>query len=642
MQNGFMRIIAISAVNMSLVLFAGCEDTLTSPDGKVKVRVFVNGNDALTYNITRNRTKILEDSPIGITVDGIDLGSFVVLDEPKVHTANETYPWRGVHSVAVNHYNGATIWVTHIPTDTIYALEVRAFNDGAAFRYIVPGRGKRIVNSEKTAWNLPAGCEIWFQSNTEFYEDVYKKRRPQDVKAKPDEPVEIELINGSVKVKEANFLGLPVTIELADGTYATITEAALFNYSGLTLKATGTNMLVGVFQNDPDGWMMEGEIRSPWRVTMTGPSLNDLVNSDIVHNLCPAPDKNLFPEGMATDWIKPGTALWHWWSTEDVEFEDHKVWIDDDAKIGFDYYLIDEGWNHWKQGSRDKWDMMADLIDYANERGVGIWVWKACPDRSEIPGIIDKKVRQEFFKGCSRIGVAGVKIDFMESESKAMMDFYESALREAAKLKLMINFHGANKPAGEPRTYPNEMTREGVKGLEHNKWDTLPPNYYAALPFTRCLAGHADFTPCTFNPRFLKGTTFTQQLATAIVYTSPVIHWADKPEMYLRNKTIDIIRKIPSTWDQTIVLKGSKIGRLAAFARRKGDTWFVGIINGNKERPYNLNLSFLGQGDYSATIVRDVMNNPADMTLENITVRRKDKLSIDMRSGGGFVAYLSP
>ena len=618
-----IRVLVTFAFNLSLVLAAGCEDTLTSPDGKVKVRVFVNDNNILTYNITRNRTKILQDSPIGITVDGIDLGSFVVLGEPEVHTVNETYPWRGVHSVAVNHYNGATIQITHIPTDTIYSLEIRAFNDGFAFRYIVPGTAVRTVNNEATAWRLPKGSKVWFQKSSSNYEELYRKKPPD-------------------KISKRAPVVFPVTAELVDGSYVSLTEAAVFNYSGMTVQPTGTSTLKGIFEDDKEGFKVKGVITTPWRVVMTGPGLNDLVNSDIVSNLCPEPDRKLFPKGINTEWIKPGRALWHWWSTENPTYEEHKPWVDAASKMGLEYYLVDESWGSWKDPKRDKWDMLKEFVKYAKERNVSIWAWKSCPDRNDIPGILNEKARLEFFKRCWEVGIVGVKIDFMDSESKDMMDFYESALKQAAGYKLMVNFHGANKPAGESRTYPNEMTREGVRGLEWNKWSVLPRQYYATLPFTRYLAGHGDFTPCTFNPQFLKGTTFTQQLATAIVYTSPLMHWADKPEMYLRNKTIDIIRKIPSTWDQTIVLEGSKIGELAAFARRNGNNCFVGIINGDKERQYNLDLSFLGQGAYNATIVRDVMDNPADMTLEKSVVDSRDMIFIDMRSGGGFVAHFEP
>jgi alpha-glucosidase len=143
-----------------------------------------------------------------------------------------------------------------------------------------------------------------------------------------------------------------VTIELADGTYTAITEAAVFNYSGTSLQATGST-LTGAFLDDADGFTIEGTITTPWRVTMTGPTLNDLVNSDIVSNLCPAPDTQLFPNGMQTEWIQPGRSLWHWFSTENPSYEEHKQWVEAAAQMGFEYYLVDESWGHWKKEGQD-------------------------------------------------------------------------------------------------------------------------------------------------------------------------------------------------------------------------------------------------------------------------------------------------
>ncbi|TKJ32366.1 hypothetical protein CEE39_05555, partial [bacterium (candidate division B38) B3_B38] len=304
-------------------------------------------------------------------------------------------------------------------------------------------------------------------------------------------------------------------------------------------------------------------------------------------------------------------------------------------------YLTDKALRYGK----DKWAHLKELVDYAGKKNVGIIVWKrwasGATEKVKMTGIRTREKRLDFFKKCSRAGVVGVKIDFMDSESKEIIDFYTNTLKDAADFKLMINFHGANKPTGESRTWPNEITREGVRGLEYNKWDTLPPHHYASLPFTRYLAGHGDFTPCTFDPDKLKGTTFTLQLATAIVYTSPLKHWADKPNLYLNSPAVDIIRAIPSVWDETRVLAGSKIGDMAAFARRRDNSWFVGIINGGKKRQYKLDLSFLGKGNYHAVFVRDRMDDPAAMIVEKDAVNHKQNLTIEMRSGGGFVAYLS-
>jgi alpha-glucosidase len=205
----------------------------------------------------------------------------------------------------------------------------------------------------------------------------------------------------------------------------------------------------------------------------------------------------------------------------------------------------------------------------------------------------------------------------------------------------MVNFHGANKPTGESRTYPNEMTREAVRGLEFNKWSYLTRAHYAALPFTRMIAGHADFTPCTFNPEKTKGTTFTHQLATAVIYNSPVLHFADKPQRYFDSPAIEIIKKIPATWDRTIVLDDSRIGSLAAFARKKDNQWFIAVITAGKQnKNYKLKLPFLEPGKYKAVIATDVIKSPAAINVQAKTIDRSTTLDIKTNPGGGFVAYL--
>jgi len=617
--------------------------TINAPEGHVQVKVMINNEGRLCYTVERikpKQTLILEESPLGITIDETDLGMGVERSTPlEVYSFHETYPWRGVHSEATNNCRGAKIPIKHTASNTTYILDVRVFNDGMGYRYIIPGEGERTISGEASAWNLPDDCLIWYQSKIDNYEGTHKKE--------------------SVNVKDQR-VGMPVTVVYPDGTYAAITEAGLFAYSGMTLEADGTSMLKGVFFDDRS-WQETGEISTPWRVTMTGPDLNALVNCDIVHNLCPPPDEELFPDGMETDWIKPGTSTWNWWSNSSVAFEPQKEWVDKAAAFNMDFHLVDAGWDtRWRAEGKTAFDFLKELCDYGKSKGVGIWVWKhwSTLNTEEVPNpqgrrggasgrggggrAAQQMTRAEFFKACEDAGVAGIKIDFMDSESRKMINFYTNTLTDAAKHKLMINFHGANKPTGEPRTYPNEMTREGIQGLEYNRWEALPAMHYASLPFTRFLAGHGDFTPCTFNPQSIKGTTVTLQLASVITTTSPMMHWADNWKFYEESKALEVIRNIKSVWDETIVLPGSEIGEIAALARRSGDDWFVGIINGGDAKSYSLDLSFLGKRTYKCTIVRDVKGEPAQMSIGKTTVKKGQKLDADMEAAGGFVVWLTP
>ncbi|MBN1490260.1 MAG: glycoside hydrolase family 97 catalytic domain-containing protein, partial [Phycisphaerae bacterium] len=352
---------------------------------------------------------------------------------------------------------------------------------------------------------------------------------------------------------------------------------------------------------------------------------------------------------IRTDWLKPGRCLWQWWAYNDpgTHWSKQKWFVDKAAELNCQYYLVDEGWEHtrqeWATDGHDVWSRMKELCDYAASKGVGIWVWRGWQydEKRQLPGLETPEKREDFFHRCAEVGIKGTKIDFMNSESHDRLAFYEACLRTAAKYKIMVNFHGANKPAGEARTWPHEMTREGIKGLEHNKWSTLPPHHYASLPFTRYLAGHGDFTPTTFQPKFLKGTTVAQQLACAVVCTSPILCWADKPDVYLESPVVDVIRTMPCVWDETRVLDGSKIGDLAMFARRSGKDWYVGILNGAGARELTLDCAFLGNGEYVADFFGDVANDPTQFSIEReVKINASTHRPVRLNAGGGLVAVI--
>jgi alpha-glucosidase len=232
--------------------------------------------------------------------------------------------------------------------------------------------------------------------------------------------------------------------------------------------------------------------------------------------------------------------------------------------------------------------------------------------------------------------VKGVKVDFLDHEAKEVIDLYQAVLRDAAEHHLMINFHGANKPAGESRTWPNEMTREGIFGLEHRRMEAWGV-FNATFPFVRMLAGHADYTPVVFGER-RKETSWAHQIASAAILTSPVLVYGGNPTSLLANPAVEMIKAIPSVWDETRVLPPSEIGEIALFARRSGDQWFIAAMNGPTERTLKIDLSFLPSGSYRALVVRDRMDDPAAVEVETQSVSR----SIDMRvrASGGFVVRL--
>jgi alpha-glucosidase len=237
------------------------------------------------------------------------------------------------------------------------------------------------------------------------------------------------------------------------------------------------------------------------------------------------------------------------------------------------------------------------------------------------------------------LGVTGAKIDFFDHEHKELIGLYEALLRKAAEHQIMLVFHGANKPSGRARTWPNEMVREAIKGMESSRMADRA-RHQTILPFTRYLAGGADYTTMVFNQR--RGdTTWANQIASLAIFDSPLLTIAANPQTILTNAAVDVIKGIPAVWDETIVLPVSEIGELTAFARRKGDTWFLAVMNGPGNKGVTIPFSFLPAGDYQATIVRDNGTNSASVKVESATLAKGKELNLELNSGGGFVARFS-
>jgi alpha-glucosidase len=385
---------------------------------------------------------------------------------------------------------------------------------------------------------------------------------------------------------------------------------------------------------------ISGTITTPWRVVLAGRDLDTLVNSDAIHALAPPPDPRLFPQGIETPWLVPGRAVWryldgggHCQELPDgpernlCSFEVVKGFSRLAGELGFEHQIVEGQWRRFSE------EQLTELVGYSKQRGVRVWVWIHSRDQQ------DPVARRQLFERLQRLGIAGIKVDFLDHEAKEVIDLYQAILEDAAKTHLLVDFHGANKPTGMERTWPNEMTREAVLGLEYRS----TPGWAAhntTLPFTRFLAGPADYTPVVFGER-RKDTTWAHQIATAIVFTSPVLIYGGHPQSLLDSPAADVIKTIPGVWDETRVLPGSAIGELAVFARRSGDRWFLGVLNGRQPRTVRVPLSFLGKGRYRATIVRDHKENGAAVELEDRSVTARDSVDLSLRDGGGFVARFS-
>jgi alpha-glucosidase len=596
-------------------LFAGAvlaresEFTLKSPDGKIVA--VVRAGEHLNYTVNFHGNGVLGKSDLGITVDGKDLGQQAAFaGKPERTTINERYSTRGVHTLAINHCNAAVIGLTSGGTG--WQLEMRVFNDGVGYRYRVPGAGSRHINGESSEWNVPVGSVLWHQDEnnssyeSRFYPDIVGQL-PTDLK-----------------------LMAPATLKFPHHAgYGMMTEANLISYSDMALQASGESSFKALFHYDPDGWDQEGEIVSPWRVTILAPDLNTLVNSDIIKNLCPPPS----PELANAAWIKPGRSIWHWLTGGSPKLEEQKSWIDGARQMGYEYYLVDDGWRDWNGGGDNAWNAMADLVKYAKSQNVNIWVWV------HSKYVFTPEDRIAYFKRAKDLGIVGLKIDFPRPANTVWVQWYDDTLRDAAAVGLMIDIHGAVKPTGRERTWPNEMTREAISGREQGK---NPSVHDTALPFVRYVQGPADYTPTLLIPKRLDGSSFAHELAMPIVFTSPFLCMGDSPADYLGSDAADVLKALPSVWDETRVLPESRIGELAAYARRHGDQWFIGVINNTMPRRKTVSLNFLGNGNYKLIELADSPDrNDAFVRSERI-VTSKDSLVWPLRKDGGYVAWLTP
>ena len=270
-----------------------------------------------------------------------------------------------------------------------------------------------------------------------------------------------------------------------------------------------------------------------------------------------------------------------------------------------------------------------EMVEYSKAQGVGVWFW------IHSRQLRTPEEREEFFKMLHGLGVVGTKIDFLDHEAREVVDHYEELLQKAAEHKILVVFHGSNKPTGRDRTWPNELVRESIRGMESSRL-MRRARHQTILPFTRYLAGPADYTTMLFSER-RRDSSIPHQIASMAVYSSPLLTIAAHPQSILENPAADVIKSIPSVWDETIVMPDSKIGEHVAFARRTGTSWFLALMSNTGPRTVRVPLSFLGAGDYRATLVRDNLVDTAAVRIENATMNSGNTLTIEMREGGGFV-----
>jgi alpha-glucosidase len=618
------RVLAVLVAGWGLTAWAGANDkvTIQSPDGRVSLAVFISAEGRLSYSVALDETEVIRPSALGLTVDGVDLGMGPKFLLPATREMiHEEYSILGSHAKAINHANEAAI--TMEAAGMKFTLFGRVYNDGAAIRYGLPeGAGR--IDGESTSWTLgeTAGQVAW-----SGYSPCYEA---------------LSYVTPLEGVPAGDTVMAPVTVE-GRGYYLSISEADCQDFSDMALRREG-NAFKAVFPFAKEGWaiarladngpaVLDGQYKgqkvSPWRTTVLARNLTDLVNSNLLMNLCPAP-------AMDFSWVRPGRCLWQWWSIGAPKYEDQKDWYDAAAKLKWEYYLVDDGWRNWRQAEKDQWTLLEEVIAYGKSVGVQSIVWVDSKEMRQAAG------RRAYLERVKAIGADGIKIDFIPDATAEIMQWYMGSLQDCAELKLLVNFHGSVKPTGLTRTYPNDITREAVRGNEFHmsRYKRVAPlELDVCLPFTRLLAGAADVTPMMLDPKELASSKFTwpHGLAQVIVCLSPVTHFADHYRFYLDSPMFDLLQEVPTAWDQTRVLECTSMGEVVGYARRKGDTWWIGVMNGAVEREVTIRLDFL-QGTRRGVLIRDTMERFDAVDRSEQTVSPQTVLTVRMAPGGGFAA----
>lgn len=567
--------IAMSIPGMASQHPAAKAIAVVSPDKKLRAELSVT-NGVLSYRVTADGKQVLAPSKVGIQADDMELGQDVTLGSPSVRKINEQYRFFGAHATAINRANEAVI-----PAQShgeSYFVDVHVANDGVGIRLRLPAKKGRKIQADRSTWALEGDPTMWVDKLDPAYESPYHST--------------------TLKQLGAGAFGFPLTARVGD-LYVTLTEAMVKDYGDLGVKLNANGELEGQLYADPQGWTTNDPVIQPWRVTIIARNLTDLVNTTLVQNLNPPPE----PQLSHADWIKPGRSSWQWLASGGPVEEEQKQWVDWTSQLGFEYYLIDEGWAKWK----DSWAAITSVSAYANTKNVKIWIWAHSRE------VRDPQARKELFRRAVEAGVVGVKLDFPPACNRDVSNWYYDTAKDAADVHLLVDFHGANKPTGMDRTWPNVLTREGVRGHEYQITRyrrLLQPDHDVILPFTRYIAGPGDYTPTVFTAKELQGNTWGHELAQAVIFTSPFLCFGGHPQEYLANPARDVLTAIPPVWDQTRVLSGSEPGKVVAEVRRSGDQWFIAVMSGADATSLDIPLDFLGAGTWNSSQLREAKDKP--------------------------------
>ena len=634
-----------------------------SPNRDIKVEVTVA--DKVTFAIVQDHSEVM-NSAVSMTLQGGE----VLGANPKVLKVTKTSVDKEIPSpfykkdVVKDIYNEM-----QISFRGNYGLVFRVYNDGVAYRFTTKRKEPIVISDEEAVYNFPSDYKTftaYVNSTKPTFEEQFFNSFEQ--------PYVNETISS---LNDKRLKILPLLVDLGDGRKVCITEADLEDFPGMflnnetgkpSLKAVhapypkvkeqgGHNQLQMLVKERENYIAKTSGTRSfPWRAFIISRNDKELADCDMVYRLASPSRVN------DISWIKPGKVAWDWWNDWNLYGVDfraginnptYKYYIDFAAEHGIEYVILDEGWAVNLQA-----DMMQvipeidlqELVDYGKSKNVGIILWAGYwAFARDMENVV---------KHYSDMGVKGFKVDFLDRDDQEMVNFVYKASEVCAKYKMLVDFHGVFKPTGLQRTYPNVLNYEGVNGLEQMKWSSEKEfdmvTYDVTIPFIRMIAGPMDYTQGAMrnaargNHRSVNSEPMSQgtrcrQLATYVIFESPFNMLCDAPSNYRREKECtEFISNIPTIWDETVSLAG-KVSEYVAIARRHGNDWYIGALTNWTPRELDLDLSFLGEGDYTLELFKDGINADRaarDYKKEVIPVPTDRKLKIHMAPGGGYAARI--
>jgi alpha-glucosidase len=633
--------------------------SVTSPNGLVRVNVELadRGGQAdfpsgvrLYYRVEHGaegqRAVVIGDSPLGLRLRDSDFLNGLRFDaatSPAPRPIEEAYEQaHGKRRLCRNRANHLTLPFRSTGGQPL-ELDVRAYDDGVAFRYRLPGSDgvERTLEAEATGFALASDAKLWMapSDKASTYSPAYETY------------YEGELAPGAAAEHGVGW-SFPVLVRTAAGRWALITEAGVgTNFCGTRLANTVSQGIYRIALPDPKEGEGTGTVEPsstlpwemPWRVIIIGDSLGTIVESTLVTDVCP-------PSRVKDQsWIKPGRVAWSWWSDNPSPQDGakQKKFVDHAAEMGWEYVLVDANWDLMDNGN------IHDVLRHAKDKGVGVLLWynSGGPHNhvTEKPRdtLTYPAVRRFELDLLKKWGVQGIKVDFFQSDKQNVLGVYHGLLEDAAERQIMLNFHGCTLPRGWERTWPHLMSMEAVRGSECYLFDPKFPERAATqntiTPFTRNVVGPMDYTPVALSDvRYPHRTTYAHELALAVLFESGWVHFADKPEAYLNQPAAvkEFLKTVPVAWDDTRFVAGHP-GQFVVLARRKGDTWYLAGVNGEaraREEQFRLG-PWLPPGRYTLTRIGDGPD-ARSFASDTLRVEAGQELPVRLLPQGGFVATL--